>query len=212
MTSEQELSLSLYSQRHFEVLRVNPAVGLEAIIRLNEEVNSFFDCEGFLSGLNERLFKGRGELKPLRHSYTLEPHEQEQLKSRFARLFSVNASLSNVYSRTELWVKRSDLDTKFRKHFDDLVLGVCQIVDMETGNYKIFIDGSLVFRYRHRYSNGDWDGKPARLSRMSNGRSLEFSLKQVPEPEEISKVMFEQAEELLKEMTTYGLVPNINDV
>ena len=208
MVSNQERGLTLYIQRSLVMFRDNPKLGLEIAMRLNEEVHNSFQMEEFLRGLNEKLFSGKGEVQPLKHSHILKPSGQKEAQTRFSRLFSIKASLSSVISIAELWVKRSDLNLGGRDPFQDLVIGVHQAVDTENEFYRISIEGTLHYRYRHRNTDtGDWDGKPARLSKVSNGRLLTFSFSSIPPPEEISRTLFEQAEEVLGELSVHGLIP-----
>lgn len=211
MENEQERGLVLYIEQSLAKLDQGPKPKIQAVVRLNSEVYGQFKIGEFLNMLNEKLFGGKGEVKPLNHSYSISPSVQEDEQSRFARLFSARIDLNSVSSGAALRVKKDDLKMgKDEKSFDDLVIRISQSVDIKEENYTFYTSGSLVWKPPEKNYVGSFgDSKPVHLVYVYEGRLLSFSFRFVPSAEEISKALFENAEEVLRELALHDLIPDL---
>lgn len=222
MTNQQERGLVPYQEIEKSLARPDqgPKPKIQAILRLNSEVDSHFQLGELLGRLHAELFEGKGEVKPW-NQYILSPSTQENKQSRFARLFSVSGDLTTVSSGAELRVKKDDLNIeKDKKSFDELGISISQSMGMEGRTYIFYISGHLYWMPKiigknskggeiRRDSSGNWDSKPVLLKTVSEGRLLSFYLRSVPSMEEISQTLLQQVNEVLAELAVQGFIPGL---
>jgi hypothetical protein len=190
----------------------SPNSMIEAISQINSEVYSFLQIEEFLKNLNEKIFEGKGEIKPLKHWYDLILELEQDSRSRFIKLFSTKSQLSCVSSRAELLIGADTLRNIKKEYspfvsFNNLSIGVGQILDFEDQQYCFYVSGCLHFQ-RPREQDGNWWKKTARPVEIKNGRLLEFPLKSIPPAEEVSRILLEDINEILEEMWEQNLIPS----
>lgn len=210
MTNEQERGLILYREQSLARIDQGPRPKIQAVVRLNSEVHSHFKIEEFLNTLNKELFKGRGEIRPLDHCYSIIPVAQQSEQSRFGQLFSVRADLNSIISTQSLRVKKDYLKIeKNESPFEELVISISEAMDIKEETYIFFTSGSLVWSIPQRDSVGNWNSKPVRIAGVSEGRFFSFYLRSVPPVEEISQALLQQVNEILGELALQGLIPNL---
>lgn len=200
-------------------LASDPRSVIDSAVRINSELYAFFDIEKFLRELNEKLFKGKGKVSPLSHSFSIFPDTKDKGESsRFRRLFSLGYQVNQVSSGAELVVDREKklYDTKEEalekakhgKYFWGLGIKVYQTVGIIDKEFDLNILGKIYFRIK-RSSDGNWDGRQDFLSMTSQGRFLGFSCHSIPSIDEFSTILQQNIEEILEELAAHEFIPSL---
>lgn len=209
METDPGTDLAIYVKQSLEEFKDRPKLELEAAALVNTAVSRRFDVETFLRDLNEKLFRGKGKVKPLYHRYSLKPDLEEEpaSQSRFSRLFHLKGSTGGVSSSSELTVDKYYIkDSSKIQDFDHLSISIKQTANLRQRSYTIWSIGELSFS-RLRDMDGNWDGKTIRPTAIGHGRSLYFAFDAVPPVDDISKALLQNMSEILRSLALQGLIP-----
>lgn len=208
MSSELENKL-VAIERFLTRPETAPDFQIDTAARINSEVCELLKIEDFLNELNEKLFKRKGEVKPLSHRSQIRPRIDElegEASSRFRRIFSAEFDASSVSSGSELYVPSSVFIKDWFKSGQELeALGIkiYQVVDIDEENFEIFVLGKLYFKVKRR-SDGTFEGKQSMLSMMSQGKFLKFSFDSLPSGEAVNENLLHCTEEILRDLEALG--------
>ncbi len=208
MTDENQYKLILINKLSLQK-KGNSQTIIGNMIRLNSEVHTFFGLKKILKNVNDNLFAGKGKLTPIDHCYSFYPNEESTSDgSRFQNLFTLEGKLSNVDAGFELQIERDDLKG-VKGDFSSFSLRFSYGIDTVNSAYNIDIYVRMDFPGNRDYE-GNWGGKAVFMSYMADGRVLEFPLRSKPSAEEISKIVMQNVQELLDELSKQGLLPAQN--
>lgn len=210
MSNTQERALVIQLARSLSLAKDSKGSKSElvAATHLNAEVFKLFEIEGLLNDINDKLFRGKGSVSPLKHNHDIFPDDPMGGQSRFAKVFAFTGSISNVYSGTTLIIERKDFGVKEDKSsFDKLEISIGQQLQIADRSYSFFVTAFLKWPVPSRGSGGNWDSKPIFTAGISEGRVLNFSLQAVPSPKEISESLLKQVNEVIEELALKDLIP-----
>lgn len=225
MIERDDKLVLLKTGRSLATLTSDPRLMVEAATRINSELYAFFDIEKFLRELNEKLFKGKGKIFPLNHSFTILPEaKNKEEQSRFKRLFSLDYQVDRVASGAELFIERErkyelreetlEKDAKYGKYFSGLGIKVYQVVGISSKEFSLSIFGKIYFvggGNIKRSSDGNWEGKQDLLTMTSQGRFLGFSFYSIPSADEFSTILQQNIKEILEDLAAHEFIPSLKD-
>ena len=159
------------------------------------EIYKSFEIETFLEGLNEKLFQGKGSLRPSSRWYGLDVNPKQSY-----RLTSFNSGM-------ELYILRKNMALKKARPFHGLGIEIIQSMNDENKAYSVAARGILRFK-AERGANGSWHKKSVFFNSISNGRCVSFN--SMPSQKEISRALNLNIEQVLRELSFNDLIPKLS--
>lgn len=209
MTPESENKLMIV-ERSLAAFSSNPVAQVEIARKINSRVYEVFEIDRLLSELNNRLFEGKGEIRPVNQAASIKPEvNQDQdsgQQSRFKKLFTLGYQTEETSLGAELYIKRDSLKSS---EPEGVGIKVYQVVNIEEEYLSIHVLGKLYFSGR-RSSDGRWNDSPTFLSMQSQGKFFGFSLHSIPPAEEVKRAFWENTTQILRDLSDNNFIPPID--
>lgn len=209
MTKERTYELTVI-ETFLPELDSKPSVKVEAVRKIDAEAHQVFEIDRLLNELNQRFFENKGEIRPFWQTVDIATEDSESEKdrsSRFKRLFSMQYHPESAQGGARLYIKREKLKKQRKGEADDFVgleISIYHNLGIENRRFSLNVAGWLYF-YKKRYADG-WDGAPIFLRRMSQGRTLSFSLDSIPPGEKIATALMQNTIEILEGFEAKGYI------